>query len=299
MLRFVTSGPLLRRIVALAALLGAFDPVALHALPAATVKPVEARVWSCIFPSAALGREMCFNVVLPSAARETAPVPVIYFLHGRGRDERTLLADDFCRRALFASPCAIVLPRGLDGWYVDSPVVPEDKFASYLDEVIAVAEANFPLRRDATGRAITGWSMGGYGAAYTFFRRPEDFAALATIIGIIDYPRAPIESPELNYPVQPRFGSDPAVWQKLNPRLQLAQAKPRPLLIAYADRAPERQMNAVFLENARTLGWPVRELRIPGEHVFSVVREAVPPVLSFLELQLLPPAAISPPNPPR
>jgi len=271
--------------------------VVIRAALAAKVEPAELRIWSCAFQSAALDREMRFMVVLPSATRETAPVPVIYFLHGRGRDENTLLADEFCRHALLASRCAVVLPRGLDGWYVDSPVVAEDRFAQYVDEVIAVAEENFPLRHDRAGRAITGWSMGGYGAAYTFFRRPDDFAALATIIGLIDYPRAPIEPPGQNYPVQPRFGADPAVWRKLNPRWQLARAAPRPLLVAYAENAPERQMNEAFLAEARAHGWPARSLRIPGEHVFSVVREALPAVLGFLELELIPPSPTPPPPP--
>ena len=265
----------------------------------ARITAVESRIWSCDFHSAALDRDMRFLVVLPAATRETEPVPVIYFLHGRGRDETTLLADEFCRRQLLASRCAIVLPRGLDGWYLDSPVVAADKYASYLDEVMAVAEENFPVRRDGTGRAITGWSMGGYGAAYTFMRHPGDFAALATIIGILDYPRAEISPREQNYPVQPRFGADPAVWRGLNPRLGLATAPVRPLLVAYADHAAEREMNEAFIAEARARGFPVRELRIPGEHVFAVVREAVPAVLGFLELQLFPPPPTPPPSHPR
>jgi hypothetical protein len=45
-------------------------------------------------------------------------------------------------------------------------------------------------------------------------------------------------------------------------------------------------MNEVFIDEARKLGFPVRELRIPGPHIFWVVREAMPAALGFLELQL-------------
>lgn len=269
------------------------------AVPEAKVEPVESRIWSCEFHSAALDRGMRFLVVLPAASREGEPVPAIYLLHGRGRNETTLLDDAFTRRALLAGGCAIVLPRGLDGWYVNSPVVPEDRYADYLDEVIALAEAKFPLRHDPAGRAIAGWSMGGYGAAHTFVRRPGDFAALATIIGIIDYPRPVSGPPEQNYPVQPRFGSDPAGWDALNPRLALARVALRPLLVAYADHAAECGMNERFIAGAKAQGFPVRELRLPGEHVFAVVREALPAVLGFLELQLIPPPATPPPSHPR
>ena len=292
-------GPGRRWVRWLVSLLGGCVALAASAAPAAKIAALEPRIWSCEFHSAALGRDMRFVVVLPSPTRETAPVPVIYFLHGRGRDETTLLGDEFSRRQLLASRCALVLPRGLDGWYMDSPVVPEDKFAGYVDEVMALAEENFPVRRDGAGRAITGWSMGGYGAAYTFVRRAGDFAALATIIGIIDYPRAEVGPADRNYPVQPRFGTDPTVWAKINPRLLLAGTARKPLLVAYADRAPECGMNEAFIAEAKTLDFPVRELRIPGEHVFAVVREALPAVLGFLELQLFPPPPTPPPSHPR
>ena len=263
------------------------------------VKPLEPRVWQTEFHSAALNRIMPFLVILPEGCELSSAerIPVIYFLHGRGRDEKTLLADDFSRRPLLTSRCAIVLPRGEDGWYIDSPIISQDRYASYLDEVIAAAEAAFPLRRDAPGRAIGGWSMGGYGAAYTFARRHGDFAALASIIGILDYPRDDILPAEQNYPVQPRFGGEPEVWRRLNPRLLLSGMPQRPLFVAYADLAPERQMNEAFIAQGRLLRMAVTEMRIPGGHVFAVVREALPAALAFLELQLFVPATIPPPAP--
>lgn len=263
------------------------------------VKPLEPRVWQADFRSAALGREMRFLVILPEGTGRDSlvPAPVIYFLHGRGRDETTLLGDDFSRRTLLASHCAIILPRGEDGWYVDSPVVAGDRYATYLDEVIAAAEATFPLRKDASGRAIGGWSMGGYGAAYTFVRRNGDFAALASIIGILDYPRDDIKPVDQNYPVQPRFGEKPEIWHRLNPRRLISTVAKRPLFVAYADLAPERQMNEAFIAQGRSLGMSVTELRIPGGHVFAVVREALPAALAFLELQLIAPPTTPPPTP--
>jgi S-formylglutathione hydrolase FrmB len=264
--------------------------VGTSASPEVRVNLLESRVWRADFHSAALDRDMRFLVILPqgSAMSSAVRMPVIYFLHGRGRDEMTLLSDDFLRHLLLASRCAIVLPRGEDGWYVDSPVVSEDRYAAYLDEVIAAAEENFPLRQDMAGRAIGGWSMGGYGAAYTFTRRYGDFAALATIIGILDYPREEVQPVDQNYPVQPRFGNDHEAWRRLNPRWLLSAEPKRPLFVAYADRAPERQMNEAFIGEARSLGLSVTEMRIPGEHVFAVVREALPAALYFLELQLIP-----------
>ena len=70
----------------------------------------------------------------------------------------------------------------------DSPVLPDDRYAGYVDEVITLAEKLFPVSRTARSRAIGGWSMGGDGAMYTACRRSGDFAAAALIIGILDLP---------------------------------------------------------------------------------------------------------------
>ena len=265
------------------------------ASPAVRVTTLEPQVWRAEFHSEALNRTMPFLVILPEGCElaSAARTPVIYFLHGRGREEATLLGDDFTRRTVLSRRCAIVLPRGEDGWYVDSRIDPTARYATYLDEVIATAEACFPVRQDMAGRAIGGWSMGGYGAAYNFARRSGDFAALATVIGIVDYPRDDITPADQNYPVQSCFGRDRAVWADLNPRLLVGRVSPRPMFVAYAEDTPERKMNEGFVADARAHGAPVRELRLPGRHVFSVVREALPSAFGFLELVLFPNPSVS------
>jgi len=248
---------------------------------------VEPRVWSCEFTSAALGQPMRFLVVLPEGAtRQSAPLPVIYFLHGRGRHERTLLEQEGTRPRVLGSSCAIVLPRGRDGWYVNAPTIPADRYADYLDEVIALAENHFPVGRTPATRAIGGWSMGGYGAAYTACRRTGDFAAVAPIIGLLDFPRPDIAQPGQNYAVPARFGQDTERWKQFNPRLLIARLRGTPVFIAYADKAFERQMNEAFIADARAGGVPLEVLRMSGGHTFPMVAQGLPPALSFLEKAL-------------
>jgi len=275
---------------AIAAVLPALEaarsrPPTLAAEPKIT--QVEPRVWSCEYESRTLGLPMRFLVVLPEGAtRTSAPLPTIYFLHGRGRHERSLFEYESTRQRVMASPCAVVLPRGRDGWYVNSPVIPADRYADHLDEVMALAERHFPLGRGAGSRAIGGWSMGGYGAAYTAARR-GDFAALAPIIGILDYPRAPVADPGQNYALQPRFGIDPAAWRLLNPRLLLPRLRATPLFVAYADKAAERQMNEDFIADARAAGVPVEVLKMSGGHTFPMVEQGLPAAFSFMEKHLI------------
>src|SRR5258708_1683899 len=65
------------------------------------VVTVAPRIDHVTFHSAALDREMAFSVVLPdgyTAAREGWPMLVI--LHGRGRNERTLIEDEKAKAIL-------------------------------------------------------------------------------------------------------------------------------------------------------------------------------------------------------
>ncbi len=249
------------------------------------IAQVEPRLWSCDFKSAALGGvAMRFLVVLPPGADlKSAPLPVIYFLHGRGRHERTLLENPLTRARVLTSPCAVVLPRGREGWYVNSPVVAADRYADYVDEVMALAEINFPVSRAAKERAIGGWSMGGYGATFTACRHPNDFAAVASIIGILDFPRPEIAEPGQNYTVPARFGTDPKFWREVNPRLLLPRLDNLPMFVAYADHAPERQMNEAFLADAKMLKIPVEFMRLSGGHTFPMVEQSLPAAFDFME----------------
>ncbi|WP_395744138.1 alpha/beta hydrolase [Prosthecobacter sp.] len=260
-----------------------------HGAEAAAATPqisqVEPRLWSCDFKSAALsGVAMRFLVVLPPEADlKSAPLPVIYFLHGRGRHERTLLENPLTQARVMACRCAVVLPRGRDGWYVNSPATPADRYADYVDEVMALAEKHFPVSRAAKERAIGGWSMGGYGAMYTACRRPDAFAAVASIIGILDFPRPQIAEAGQNYAVPARFGTEPEFWRTVNPRLLLPRLRDIPLFVAYADHAAERQMNEAFLADAKELKMAVEITRLSGGHTFPMVEQSLPAAFDFLE----------------
>ena len=125
--------------------------------------------------------------------------------------------------------------------------------------------------------------MGGYGAMHTATRRPGDFAAVASIIGILDFPRAPIPDSKQNYSVPACFGTNVQFWATVNPRLQLPALGPMKVFVAYADGAPERQMNEVFLADAARLGMRVTVKRLHGGHTFPMVEQSLDPALSFLE----------------
>lgn len=114
--------------------LGAILGALLYSVTAAAAAP--ARITFAEIPSAALGRTLPVAIVAPENAATPARAPVLFFLHGRGRTHRSLLDSPAARTALLAAPFYIVLPQGEDGWYIDSPARPADRYASYLGEVI-------------------------------------------------------------------------------------------------------------------------------------------------------------------
>jgi S-formylglutathione hydrolase FrmB len=232
------------------------------------------------FHSHVLGRKMPFCIVRPRAAlADGERWPVLYLLHGRGRHERSLIDDPRSRRILAAAPFATVLPKGEDGWYVNSPVRSADRYADYLEEVINVAEANLPVSRRPEGRALAGWSMGGYGCTMFAATHPGQFASLAPIIGLLDFPRDGLPRGQGYEVPRDRFGADADVWRRFNPRYRVRALRGTSVLVITADRAFDRTMNENFRAALRQNGVAYRWEMLRGGHTFDVVVAALPLVV--------------------
>jgi len=111
--------------------------------------------------------------------------PVLYFLHGLGQNEQTLfstggwsLIEDL-RRQHKISDFLIVAPEGGRSFYINSAdnSLPYGDF--FLQEFIPHIESRYRVRPGRQGRAITGVSMGGYGALRFAFAHPALFSAVS------------------------------------------------------------------------------------------------------------------------
>jgi len=254
--------------------------VAGDALPEVRVEKVAERIESVAFYSRVLEQQKRFVVVLPedySAAQGSWPVA--YFLHGRGGNERTAVDDAEIRAGLLKSRFVTVLPNGDEGWYIDSPVRTAEKYASYLEEVIAVAERQYRLSRRPAQRAMCGWSMGGYGCVRFAETHPGMFGTVVSIIGLLDYPSA-----GSNYPViVERFGQDASVWRTFNPLLAADRLCNASVLLVAADQGFERSQNERFRQRLNELKIRHEWLMLPGTHHIDVVRQAMPAMLRYLQ----------------
>jgi S-formylglutathione hydrolase FrmB len=249
-------------------------------LLAVVVLRAEERVRFAALPSAALGRPLPLAVVAP-AETPAGGAPVLFLLHGRGRHHRSLLDSAAGRTALLAARCYVVLPQGEDGWYIDSPARPADRYGSYLEEVVAWADANLPVSRDRARRGLAGWSMGGYGAVRFAQAHAGQFGFVASIIGLLDFPRAEDLPEGQNYRVPTaRFTADPARWRTLNPLPAVAALRGSAVTLVLATRGFERTMNEHFLAALSADGQTARVHRLEGAHEFPVVERALPLVLA-------------------
>ncbi len=272
-------------LIALSAICLARAALAVSLPEGVTATPVDERIAHYTFASTALKKPMAFNVVFPSGYTEGGkPWPVLFFLHGLGRNEKTLLEDPASRELLLSQPYVIVLPKGENGWYFDSPFDPARQFASYLDEVTALAGRVLNISADRSQRAIGGWSAGGFGSVWACLRHPESFSTLATIIAVVDFPAEGVR-----FPLTPAtFGTDPARWPEFNPINRATELKDINILLVIGEKASDAAMNDRLSAILTKAGIPNETVRLPGGHSFTSVQGGVAPVLDFVRKHLSP-----------
>jgi S-formylglutathione hydrolase FrmB len=111
--------------------------------------------------------------------------PVLYFLHGLGDNEQTLfnsggwtLVDDL-RNQHKMGDFLIVAPEGRRTFYINSADGSVRYNDFFLQEFIPHIEGKYRIHSGRAGRAISGISMGGYGALRFAFAHPELFSAVS------------------------------------------------------------------------------------------------------------------------
>jgi S-formylglutathione hydrolase FrmB len=136
-----------------------------------------------------LKRVIHYCVQLPPGydANEHSPrrYPVLYFLHGLGQNEQTLfntggwnLIEDL-RQQHKIGDFLMVAPEGMRSFYVNSADGSVRYSDFFLREFMPYIESKYRIRPGREGRAITGVSMGGYGALRFAFAHPELFSAVS------------------------------------------------------------------------------------------------------------------------
>ncbi len=110
---------------------------------------------------------------------------------------------------------------------------------------------------------------------------PGRFGFVASVIGLLDFPRAETLPEGQNYRVPTnRFTGDPAVWAELNPRHAVERLQGAALTLVLATRGFERTMNENFLAALAARNIAARVHSLEGGHEFALVERALPLVLA-------------------
>lgn len=255
----------------------------------------DPRLWYYRFQTAAIGWNPGVNVLLPEDYRTGGRTyPVLYLLHGGNEDFRQF--DFLGIRGLTAGkPIIVVMPDGGHaGWYsnpVTSFVGARNWETFHIAQLLPWIEANFRTYPEYDGRAVAGFSMGGFGVLKYAARYYGHFASVSAHSGPASLRRdfglvvhwANITSAVLDLAGGTVYGApnwDQARVSADNPieRIPSYQNK-RIFLVAGTSPDPLNWFDSVnetqvlagqreFRDRLRAAGIPHEAHEVPGGHVF-------------------------------
>jgi endo-1,4-beta-xylanase len=165
------------------------------------------------FVSKTIKAPVSYLVYLPPGYEKgkAARYPVLYYLHASGGTPRRGATEivrrlDRAIRAGRADPLVVVFPNGLRGatMYCDSKDGKYPVESVIVKDLVPHVDAAYRTVAGREGRAVEGFSMGGFGAAHLGFKYPELF-------GVVSIQAPPLLGPELKSPLPAR------AWSRLFP----------------------------------------------------------------------------------
>lgn len=111
--------------------------------------------------------------------------PVLYFLHGLGENEQTLLRSggwgliEDLRRDHKVGDFLMIAPEGRGSFFINSADGRDRYNDFFLTELLPYIETHYRVIRERRSRGVTGLSMGGYGALRFAFAHPELFGSVS------------------------------------------------------------------------------------------------------------------------
>jgi putative tributyrin esterase len=155
----------------------------------------------CRFFSQVLNMTTGMTVILPEKIAIGTRVPTLYLLHGYSDDDSIWLRRTSIERYVESLGIAVIMPQVHRSFYTD--MVKGFNYWTFLSEELPqVARSLFPLSSEREDNFVAGLSMGGYGAFKWALRKPEFFAAAASLSGAL------VMGPEKSHAISEPIGSD-------------------------------------------------------------------------------------------
>jgi S-formylglutathione hydrolase FrmB len=245
------------------------------------------------FFSAALARQMPYEVVLPAGYSESQErYPVLYLLHGWQGDETNFVSLTHLVEDASAYKLIVVTPRAGNSWYVNSATRAKDRYADYVfQDLITEVDAHYRTIASPHERAIAGNSMGGYGAMLFSLRHPGAFAFAASISGAFAGPSG-IERvmPQLKPSTDEAFGAVGSTTRRQNDvdtLIGMADPTQQPYFFLECGASdPLLSSNRRVVEELSSHGFAYEYHELPGAHTWPFWDGALAPMLEVLSRQM-------------
>lgn len=159
----------------------------LAALLIAPTVHAQGRAECAVIKSTVLARSVRYCAFLPASFDQdkTKKYPVLYYLHGLGDNEQSLLnlggwdLIEELRRQGKIGDFVVLAPSGGHTFYINS-ADGKTRYEDFLTkEFMPQMEQKYRVDGTPSTRGITGVSMGGYGALRLAFKYPAQFAAVS------------------------------------------------------------------------------------------------------------------------
>src|ERR1700722_3369031 len=251
-------------------------------------------------PSKILSRPVPYCIVLPPSfdADKARTYPVLYFFHGLGDNEQfflhsgawNLLEDVRDKGEL--KDFLIATPDARSTFYINARDGKERYEDFLLQEFFPYVEKHYRVAAGRANRAISGISMGGYGALYLAFRHPQLFSSVsahsaALIEKLPNFLAGALPDSPRSRVLGDAFGNppDPVFWQVHNP-IVIARTANLTHLNIYFDCGDQDdfgfEAGATALDKVLTSRQIPHEFHIyPGRHDTSYFAEHLPASLEF------------------
>ena len=150
-------------------------------------------------------------VTLPENYDGVTRFPVHYTLHGAADYPNAQRNKEIVEQATEGVPLITVIPNGSGrGWYtnwVNPGVFGAQNWETFhLDQLIPFVDANLSTIPTREGRAISGHSMGGFGAFHYAETRPELFSYVGSFSGGLDLMRPSVRAAVIATEASPAHG---------------------------------------------------------------------------------------------
>lgn len=211
--------------------------------------------------------EKAYVVVPENYERDNSLFPVVYLLHGWSGDYKAWYQKDGkdLERLSNLYDVIIVMPDGgFAGWYVNSPFKKNSNYESVIaEDLVEAIDQSFNTFKMPIKRAISGLSMGGFGAFYLAFKHPDVFGTAGAMSGGLELVEAGEADPVAgrHFDIDSMLSSDSQKWTDydVDKLLDKVKISKQPIIF-------DCGVNDIFIKINRNFHTKMLEMQIPHDY---------------------------------